>query len=436
MIRLSITAEGATAEREFPGESVSIGRAEDNLLPLADKKSSRHHALLAKKDGQYRLSNADSRNGMLLNGKLVEDAPVGVGDEFVIGDTRMRILTLDDLTILPRGPVDTALQESAPTPSAAPPIVSRKDAALETLESARRTYDLARKGVVVSVVALLAVLIVSNLPKPAVQPPAAAPVSRSTPLRESEAALAAFNARAEAAAQVNDVLLFEATALAAKYNALYDSESPFDHLLQSLTQRRAEEQARRFDGMKSRIEIAFKDRRYGEAVEALRILEAEPASGVASLAAQIAADIRLDFEGVDGFGRNLEALRLFDDAAEHYRRQAPRFSGTEHHPYLASRPDALARAAAEAARPPEPPPAAAVPATEPAPEKPAAASPLLRKLIDAIKVGKVPGKNFATETELTVGQEKVPWSSIAPEEMLKLYSAVGLPDEDLPALAA
>jgi hypothetical protein len=67
----------------------TIGRAESNVIAIADPYASGEHALLAWRSGQWWLEDRDSRNGTLLN-ELPVDAPVVLSHGDVIGIGQMR----------------------------------------------------------------------------------------------------------------------------------------------------------------------------------------------------------------------------------------------------------------------------------------------------------------------------------------------------------
>ena len=68
---------------------VSIGREEDNEIWLDDDTISRYHAELAWEKGLIYLTDADSLNGVSLNGRHIRSSvPVNHGDELEIGGLR------------------------------------------------------------------------------------------------------------------------------------------------------------------------------------------------------------------------------------------------------------------------------------------------------------------------------------------------------------
>jgi hypothetical protein len=72
-------------------DSVTIGRAKDNDLRLADPAVSRHHARIEPDDAGWWVVDLDSRNGTWVNGAAVRRAAVDVGDEVSFGGVRFTI---------------------------------------------------------------------------------------------------------------------------------------------------------------------------------------------------------------------------------------------------------------------------------------------------------------------------------------------------------
>ncbi|MHB8997842.1 MAG: FHA domain-containing protein [Armatimonadota bacterium] len=71
--------------------AVTIGRAEDNGIVIADKFCSTHHALLFLQGGQRILRDRNSTNGTLHNGQRVEqDVVLADGDTVTIGTVVLR----------------------------------------------------------------------------------------------------------------------------------------------------------------------------------------------------------------------------------------------------------------------------------------------------------------------------------------------------------
>jgi pSer/pThr/pTyr-binding forkhead associated (FHA) protein len=70
---------------------ISIGREEDNEIWLDDETSSRYHAELAWHDGQAFVTDCNSLNGVILNGRRMRGTlPINSGDLLEIGSHRFR----------------------------------------------------------------------------------------------------------------------------------------------------------------------------------------------------------------------------------------------------------------------------------------------------------------------------------------------------------
>lgn len=86
--RLRVTApHGAPRSIEFDGTELSIGRAADNDLALADGRVSRHHARLAGRRGTIVYVDLGSTNGSRVNGVPVAELVLGEGDRIELGDS-------------------------------------------------------------------------------------------------------------------------------------------------------------------------------------------------------------------------------------------------------------------------------------------------------------------------------------------------------------
>ncbi len=79
--------DGSERRADFDGSSLSIGRAGDNDLVLADSRVSRHHARLIGRRGTLVYSDLGSTNGSRVNGVSVAELVLGAGDRIELGDT-------------------------------------------------------------------------------------------------------------------------------------------------------------------------------------------------------------------------------------------------------------------------------------------------------------------------------------------------------------
>jgi pSer/pThr/pTyr-binding forkhead associated (FHA) protein len=86
---LTIIEDGAQRGVVLTGE-VSIGRASDNVIRLADPRVSRNHAVLVPAGLGYCLVDLESANGTCVNGAAFVRRPLAEGDEIQIGGTVLR----------------------------------------------------------------------------------------------------------------------------------------------------------------------------------------------------------------------------------------------------------------------------------------------------------------------------------------------------------
>src|SRR5713226_3247376 len=64
----------------------SLGRAADNKVVLEGSLISRHHGMLRREGETFVIADLGSHNGIFLNGKKVEEAPLKDRDEIRIGN--------------------------------------------------------------------------------------------------------------------------------------------------------------------------------------------------------------------------------------------------------------------------------------------------------------------------------------------------------------
>lgn len=79
--------DGGRRTAEFPGESISLGRAEDNDLQfLSDASLSRHHLVLEHTEQGWYVRDLNSKNGTRVNGvQVIGRHPVKPGDRVTAG---------------------------------------------------------------------------------------------------------------------------------------------------------------------------------------------------------------------------------------------------------------------------------------------------------------------------------------------------------------
>src|SRR6185295_7825332 len=91
-----VTPDGRRTELLLAGERVTIGRSRENTLPIAEMRASRRHCRVEPSNGRWIVVDEESRNGTLLNGKLVQRALLARGDLIEIGSTRVFFDEVDE----------------------------------------------------------------------------------------------------------------------------------------------------------------------------------------------------------------------------------------------------------------------------------------------------------------------------------------------------
>lgn len=71
--------------------SGSIGRSRSNPLPIRDHNISRVHVKWEVREDRLRLIDQESRNGLFVNGMRVSEAEVKPGEEFALGNFKLRL---------------------------------------------------------------------------------------------------------------------------------------------------------------------------------------------------------------------------------------------------------------------------------------------------------------------------------------------------------
>ncbi len=88
---------------EIAGRRVNIGRTRDNDLRIVDPTVSRLHAMLTVRNGEAMVVDANSRNGIFVNGIQVRYARLDDGDLVTFGTVRFRYRVGSDATSSPGG---------------------------------------------------------------------------------------------------------------------------------------------------------------------------------------------------------------------------------------------------------------------------------------------------------------------------------------------
>jgi len=81
--------DGRVREVVVEDGNLTIGRATDNDLVAVDGRVSRHHGRIVGRRGTLVYEDLGSTNGSRVNGELVTEVVLGVGDRLEVGDTAL-----------------------------------------------------------------------------------------------------------------------------------------------------------------------------------------------------------------------------------------------------------------------------------------------------------------------------------------------------------
>ncbi len=90
MLQVLYETDGRPQVFNLAKDEATIGRSNDNDIVLNDFSVSRRHATLRKENGAWVIHDNQSTNGVRIKEKLVRSAPVGDGDQAVVGTFVLR----------------------------------------------------------------------------------------------------------------------------------------------------------------------------------------------------------------------------------------------------------------------------------------------------------------------------------------------------------
>lgn len=73
-----------------------IGRMPENHIVIDDEKASRSHARIVQEYGDYFVEDQDSENGIYVNGVPLKKAKLTVGDQILIGNHILEVISADE----------------------------------------------------------------------------------------------------------------------------------------------------------------------------------------------------------------------------------------------------------------------------------------------------------------------------------------------------
>lgn len=84
------SAETGPVTHELTEETITIGRAPDNMIVLDDPSVSGRHAQLQRSGEVYRLTDLNSTNGTRVNSEMITEVPLRFGDRLRFGKVEAR----------------------------------------------------------------------------------------------------------------------------------------------------------------------------------------------------------------------------------------------------------------------------------------------------------------------------------------------------------
>src|SRR6266542_3416525 len=90
MLQVLYETDGRPQVFNLAKDEATIGRSNDNDIVLSDFSVSRRHATLREENGAWVIHDNQSTNGVRIKEKLVQSAPVGDGDQAVVGTFILR----------------------------------------------------------------------------------------------------------------------------------------------------------------------------------------------------------------------------------------------------------------------------------------------------------------------------------------------------------
>jgi pSer/pThr/pTyr-binding forkhead associated (FHA) protein len=168
-----IVEAGPDKGQEFalPFAGARIGRSSQNDIALTDPLLSRHHCRMEMRGTELWAVDLASANQTLVNGKAIEEMRLSVGNKVQIGDTIMRVATLDGSTSEPVAPAATV---SAEMPVIDLGLSHGKETAAAPHRNVLRPLLWAVAGAAVLLLGATFILDDQKSKKPAVQPVAEA----------------------------------------------------------------------------------------------------------------------------------------------------------------------------------------------------------------------------------------------------------------------
>ena len=92
---------------ELKDQDLSIGRNATNDIFLSDRRVSRNHAKISRKNSSFEIEDLESVNGTTVNNEEIKSRSLQAGDQIQVGDTgnRCRFRFILAIIVYPRFPL-------------------------------------------------------------------------------------------------------------------------------------------------------------------------------------------------------------------------------------------------------------------------------------------------------------------------------------------
>ena len=109
--------DGSTITSPLDVDLITVGRAEDSIVPLPSPSVSGQHAILKARSDGYYVQDLGSRNGTRVNGATIEESILNDGDRVSFGDVEAIFYASDEV------PAEAPPVAAIPTPQVVVPVV-------------------------------------------------------------------------------------------------------------------------------------------------------------------------------------------------------------------------------------------------------------------------------------------------------------------------
>ena len=87
-----ISGKNAGKEYQCYSQTTFIGRTRENHVPIRDTSTSRRHARIERRNGDFIVEDLNSTNGTILNKKAISREILHHGDKIQIGETVLQFI--------------------------------------------------------------------------------------------------------------------------------------------------------------------------------------------------------------------------------------------------------------------------------------------------------------------------------------------------------